>query len=119
MTLCELLARQLDGLASCSRIPIQQQETYGDKKDTIWIKLWKISMERQPFGSNGDSMSRKVPHWNTEELEISDKGNRRSTKDNEKAIWQEKMQFSRTKGWRQYVAGKQEYLFKSTLKEVG
>ena len=35
MTLCKLPARQLDRLAKYSRIPVQQQETCGDQKDTI------------------------------------------------------------------------------------
>ena len=54
-------------------------------------------MERQPCGSNRDSMSRRVPYQNTEELETGDKGNGRSTKDDEKAIQQEKIQPSRIK----------------------
>ena len=81
----------MDGLASYSRIPIQWQETYSDRKDTVWIKLWKVSMERQSCGSNGDSMSRRVSYQNTEELGTSNKSDRRSTKDNEKAIRQEKV----------------------------
>ena len=39
MTLYELPIRQLDEIDSCSRIPIQQQETCGNRKDTIQIKL--------------------------------------------------------------------------------
>ena len=31
-------------------------------------------------------MSKKVPYWNTEELEIGGKGDERSTKDDKKAI---------------------------------
>ena len=63
----------MDGLASCSRIPVQWQETCGDRKNTVWIKLWKASIERQPHGSNGDSMSRRVPYQNTKELGTSEK----------------------------------------------
>jgi len=43
-------------------------------------------MKRQSHGSNGDSMSRRIPYQNTEELGTGNKRNRRSTKDNEEAI---------------------------------
>ena len=76
-------------------------------------------MERGPYGSNGDSMSRRIPDWDTEKLGIDSKGNERSIEDDEEAIQQEKAESSRTKDLRQCVAGKQEYLFESTLKEVG
>jgi len=76
-------------------------------------------LERRPYGSNRDSMSRRIPDWDTEKLGIGSKGNERSIEDNEEAIRQEKAESSRTKGLRQCVAGKQEYLFESTLKEVG
>jgi len=52
-------------------------------------------------------------------LETGNKGNRRSIEKDEEAIQQEKEKPTRTKGWRQCVARKQEYPFKSTLKEVG
>jgi len=51
-------------------------------------------------------------------LEIGNKGNGGSSEEHEKAIQQEKAESSRTKGWRQYVAQKQEYPIESTLKEV-
>ena len=76
-------------------------------------------MERRPCGSNRDSMSRRVSYRNEEGLETSDKGNERSIEGDEEAIQQEKAEFSRTKGQRQCVAGKQEYPFKLILKEVG
>ena len=43
-------------------------------------------MKRQPCGSNKDSMSRRVSYRNTEELETSNKGNERSSKDDEELI---------------------------------
>jgi len=43
-------------------------------------------MERRPYSSNGDSMSRRIPYRNTEELGIGNEGNRRSVEKNEKAI---------------------------------
>jgi len=52
-------------------------------------------------------------------LETSDKGNGRSSEEHEKIIRQEKTESSRTKGWRQCMAQKQEYPIESTLKEVG
>jgi len=69
-------------------------------------------MERRPCGSNRDSTSRRISCRNEEELGTSDKGN-------EEVIRQEKVESSRTKGQRKRVAGKQEYSFESTLKEVG
>ena len=76
-------------------------------------------MERRPYGSNGDSTSRRISYRIKEELRTSDKDDRRNTKGDEEAIQQKKVESSRTKGWRQCVAGKQEYPFKLTLKEVG
>jgi len=64
-------------------------------------------------------MSRRISCRNEEELGTSDKGDRRSTEDDEEVIRQEKVESSRTKGWRQYVAGEQEYPFESIFKEVG
>jgi len=64
-------------------------------------------------------MSRRISCRNEEELGTSDKGNGKSTEDDEEVIRQEKVEFSRTKGQRKCVAGKQEYPFESTLKEVG
>ena len=64
-------------------------------------------------------MSRRIPYWNIEELGTGNKGNGRSTEKDEEAVWQEKAEFLRTKGWRQCVAGNQEYPFEPTLKEVG
>ena len=45
MILCELPTEQLDRLDSCSRVLVQQ-ETCGDKKNSIRTKLQKASMER-------------------------------------------------------------------------
>ena len=76
-------------------------------------------MERWSCGSNRDPMSRRIFYRNEEELGIGNKGDGRSTENDEEAIWQEKVKPSRTKGWRQCVAWKQEYPIESTLKEVG
>jgi len=43
-------------------------------------------MERRPHGSNRDSMSRRIPDWDTEKLGTGDKGNRGSTEKHEKAV---------------------------------
>ena len=104
---------------SCSGISVQWQETCSNWKDTVRVKLWKAPMERRPCGSNGNSMSRRISYWNEEELETGDKGDGRSTESDEEAIWQEKAEFLRTKGWRQRVAWKQKHPFELTLKEVG
>jgi len=47
-------------------------------------------MERESCGSNGDSMSERISCRNEEKLGISDKGNGRSTEDDEEAIQQER-----------------------------
>ena len=66
-------------------------------------------MERRPCGSNRDSMSRRIPYRNTEELGIDNKDNRRSTEKNKEAIQQEKAESSRTKGQRQCCYGTLEH----------
>ena len=76
----------MDGLAGCSRISVQQQKIYSNWKNTIQAKLWKVPMKRRPCDSNRSSMSRRIPYWNTEELEIGNKGNRRSAEKNEEAV---------------------------------
>ena len=75
-------------------------------------------MERQPCGTIRDSKSGRVSCRTTEELGTDYKGNRKSTKEHEKTIQQEKVKSSRTEGQRQHVAREQKYLIKSTLKEV-
>ena len=76
-------------------------------------------MERWPCGTDKDSKSRRIPYRNTKELETGSKDNGGSSEEHEKTIQQEKAEFSRTKGWRQCMAWKQEYPIESTLKEVG
>jgi len=43
-------------------------------------------LEREPYGSNRDSTSRRISDQNTEKLEIGNKGNEGSTKKYEEAI---------------------------------
>ena len=86
MALCESSTEQLNGLASYSRVSVQQQEICSNGKNTVQAKLWKTSLERGPYGSNGDFMSRRIPNWNTEKLGTGDKGNRKSTEKHEEAI---------------------------------
>jgi len=77
MTLYKLPTRQLDRLASCSRISVQQQETCDN---------WKAPMERQPYGSNRDLTSIRISYWNEKELGTGNKNNRRSIENDEEAI---------------------------------
>ena len=100
------------------RIPIQWQKTYGNRKNTIWVKLWKASMERWSCGTIRDFKSGRVSYRTTKELGTGYKGNGRSTEEHEKTIWQEKAKSSRTEGWRQHMAIKQKYSIKLILKEV-
>ena len=69
-------------------------------------------MERQPCGTDGDSKSRRIPCRNTKRLGTGNKGNKGSSEEYEKAIRQKKAESSRTKGWKQCVAQKQEYTIK-------
>ena len=43
-------------------------------------------MEREPHGSNRDSMSRIIPDWNTEKLGTGNKGNEGSAEKHEEAV---------------------------------
>ena len=86
MALHELPTRQLDELVSYSKVSVQRQETCSNRKNTIQIKLRKTSLEREPYSSNRDSMSRKISDRDTEKLGISDKGNGRSIEKYEKAV---------------------------------
>jgi len=76
-------------------------------------------MKRRPYSAIRNPKSRRIPCRNTEELKTSYESYGRSTEEYEMTIQQEKVESSRTQGWRQHVVGKQEYPFKSTLKEVG
>ena len=87
MALCELPTEQLNGLANCSRVSVQQQETCSNGKNTIWAKLQKTSLERGPYDSNRDSMSRRIPDQNTEKLGTGNKGNGESIEKHKEAIW--------------------------------
>ena len=69
-----------------SRILIQQQETYCNKKDPIQIKFWKTPLERRPHGENRYSMSRRLPYQITKELEAGNQSNGRSTKEYEETV---------------------------------
>ena len=73
-------------MVSCYRILIQWQKTCGNRKDTIQVKLWKASMERQPCGTVRDSINERVSYRNIEELGTGYKGNRRGTEEYEKTI---------------------------------
>jgi len=43
-------------------------------------------LERRPYGSNRDSMSRRIPDRNTEKLGTGDKGDEESPKKDEEAV---------------------------------
>jgi len=43
-------------------------------------------LKRGPYGSNGDSMSRRIPDWNTEKLGTGNKGNRGSVEKDKEAV---------------------------------
>ena len=43
-------------------------------------------MERQPYNTDRDSKSRRIPCRNTKELETGDKDNGRSSEEHEKTI---------------------------------
>jgi len=76
----------LDKLASHYGIPVQQQKTCSNWKNTIQIKLWKTPLERRPHGANGDSISRRIHEETTEKLGTSNECNRRSSEEYEEAV---------------------------------
>jgi len=43
-------------------------------------------LEREPHGSNRDSMSRRFLNWNAEELGICNKSNERSIEEHKEAV---------------------------------
>ena len=55
VTLYQLSARWLDRMNCSSRIPLQWQETCSNQTDAICSELWKMSLERKPQNTNGDS----------------------------------------------------------------
>ena len=76
-------------------------------------------MKKGLHSSNRHSMSRRFPHWVTKKLGTGNQSNRRSAKEYEEAVRQEKKKPSRIEGWRQCIAREQEYPFELTLKEAG
>ena len=106
MTLCQLSTRWLDRMFSSCRISIQQQETCSNETDTIHTQFWKISMERQSYGIDRGSKTRRVPHKTTKKLERSYKVNGNSIRNHEEIIWQKIKKLWRTQGWKQYMAEK-------------
>jgi len=53
MTLCELPTRQLDRLASCSRISVQQQETCSNQKHVVTRRTpFELNFGRHPWKGN-------------------------------------------------------------------
>ena len=75
----------IDWLAA-AEFQYNDKKTYSSQKDTIWVKLWKVPIERWPCGSNVNSTSRKFPYQNTEELGTGNKGDRRSAEKDKEAI---------------------------------
>ena len=118
MTLCQLLAEQLDRITSHSRIPIQWQEICSNRKNTLWTQLWKTFMEEKPDGANKVSKVRRIFYWTTTKLGEGYKVNGNSKKSYEKAIWQEEMKSTRIEGREQCMVRSQKYTFKLTLKEA-
>jgi len=85
-------------LASYSRILVQWQKIYSNRKDTVQTKLWKTSMERQPYSTDRDFKSRRILCRNTKRLGTDNESNEGSLEEHKKVIWQEKAEFSITKG---------------------
>ena len=119
MTLYQLPTKWLDRIASSYRIPIQWQETCGNRMDSIWTQLWKTPMERQPSSTNRVSEIRRISYRTIKKLERGHEVNGSGSKEYEEAIWQEMKESSRIEGWRQCVAREQKYPCEQTLKEVG
>jgi len=68
-------------------------------KDTIQIEFWKIPLERRPYGSNGDTMGRRIHKTPAEELGTRYICNGRVSEKHETTVQQKEMKSTRTKGW--------------------
>ena len=75
-------------------------------------------MEREPYGSNGDTTSRGTHEEHTKKLGTCGTSNGGSPEEHEIAVRQKEKKPSRLEGWRSCVAGEQKYPVKPTLKEA-
>ena len=72
-------------VSSCG-VSVQQQKTCSNRKDTIQVKLWKVSIKRQPCGTIRVFKSGRVFCRTTEKLGAGYKVNGRSTEEYKKTI---------------------------------
>ena len=63
-------------------------------------------------------MSRRIRKEATGKLETGGTSNGRNSEEHEMTVRQKEKESSRLEGWRPFVAGKQKYPVKSTLKEA-
>ena len=75
-------------------------------------------MERESYCKDGITKTREFSSRTTRKLGSSKEINGNRKKSYEKAVWQEKKESKRTKGWVQCVAEDQKYQFKLTLKKA-
>jgi len=75
-------------------------------------------LERRPYGSNGDTTSRRIHKEYTKKLGTCSTSNGRSPEEHEMAVRQKEKELSRPEGWLSCVAGEQKYPVKLTLKEA-
>jgi len=68
-------------------------------KDTIQIEFWKTSLERRPYGSNGDTIGRRIHEIPAEELGTHCICNGRVSEKYETTVQQKEMKSTRTEGW--------------------
>ena len=76
-------------------------------------------MEKQSYGIDRVSKTRRIPHRTTKKLERSYEVNRNNIENYKETIQQEVKELLRTMGWRQYMAREQKYSLKQTFKEAG
>ena len=76
------------------------------------------SIERGLNCANKISKARRILDWSTEKLGKSNQSNGHGQRNNEEAIWQEKVKSTRTKGRRWCMVGSQKHLFEQTFKEA-
>ena len=76
-------------------------------------------MERQPYGTDEVSKTRRILHRTVKKLERSYEVNGNSTRSHKKTIWQKAKEPSRVNDWGQCMVREQKYPLKQTLEKAG
>ena len=95
----------MNRIAIHNRVLIQQKEIYSNRTHFIQTQLQKTAIERKPDYKDRDAKIGRVSQRITRKLGGSKEVNENNKRSYKKAVWQEKEEFIRTKGWWQCVAG--------------